>query len=123
MSTITPTTDFLVEMKFAPVAGVPTPAEAVAIAERFIQPTLEQCQRLHDAGTIVAGGPTLGAMSFAFVLRAESARQAEELVMALPGWPRAQTSLTPLGSFAQRAEAGRERLAKLKATLAAAGNN
>lgn len=117
------TTEYLVELKFTPVAGVPTPAEAVAYAERFIQPTLEQCERLLEAGTLVAGGPRLGGMELTFVLRTETAQAAEEIVMALPGWTRAQTTLTPLGSFACRAAAGRERLGKLKATLAAAGTN
>ncbi len=120
MSALTNTTDYFVEMKFTPVTSVPAPAEGIAYVERFIQPTLEQFQRLLDAGSIVAGGPTLGGMTFAFVLRAESPLQAEEIVMALPGWPRAQTTVTPLGSFAQRAEVGRECLAKLKATLVSA---
>lgn len=116
------TTDYLVEMKIAPTGTVLTPQEGAAFAERFVLPTLDACARLRAAGQIVAGGPVLGAMAFTFVVRVASARQVDEIVSGLPFWPRAQTTVVPLGSFEQRAEAVRQRLAANRAGAAAVGN-
>lgn len=111
------TTDYLVEMKLAPTGTIPTPAEGIAFTERFILPTLDACEKLATTGRIVAGGPVVGVMTFAFVARSESAQQLEELVTSLPVWPRAQTTVTPLGTFHHRAEAIRQRLVATKAAL------
>jgi hypothetical protein len=109
------TTDYLVEMKIAPTGTVLTPQEGAAFAERFLLPTLDACERLRAEGRIVAGGPVLGAMAFTFVVRGESVRQVDELVSGLPFWPRAQTTVVPLGSFELRAAAVRQRLAASRA--------
>lgn len=111
------TSDYLVEMKLAPVANVPTPQEGVAFTERYILPTLEAFERLVAQGHILAGGPLLAGMGFSFVLRATSAAQVEALVATLPLWPRAQTTVVPLASFGERTASVRERLATLKARL------
>lgn len=111
-------TDYLVEMKLAPTGTIPTPAEGAAFTERFILPTLEACETLVATGRIVAGGPVLGVMAFSFVARADSAPQLEAWVTSLPLWPRAQTTVTPLGTFQHRAVAVRQRLAVAKAALA-----
>jgi len=115
------TTDYLIEMKLAPTGSILTPAEAVAFAERVILPTLDECQRLAASGKIVAGGPAIGAMAFHFVLRAASAQEVDEIVGALPAWPRAQTTVTALGLFERRAGSARERIARVKATIPIAG--
>jgi hypothetical protein len=112
------TSDYLVEMKLAPVANVPTPQEGVAFTERFVLPTLEAFERLVAEGHILAGGPLLAGMGFSFVIRAASPAQLEALVATLPLWPRAQTTVVPLASFGDRAATVRERLATLKARIA-----
>lgn len=113
---MTISTDYLFEMKTVPLAGVLSPAEAVAFTERLVLPTFDALAELARAGRIVAGGPIAGAMAFTFVLRAASPAEAEEIVTSLPLWPRTQSSIVPLGSFARRAGTVRTRLAELKAS-------
>lgn len=112
--------DYHVEMKLTPAANVPTPQEGVAFTERFILPTLDACEKLVAEGTIVAGGPTLAGMTFSFVARVGSPQQLDEIVGGLPIWPRSQTTIVPLGSFRERADRVRQRLATLKAALSGA---
>lgn len=109
--------EYFVEMKLAPTANVPSPQEGLAFTERFVVPTLEAFERLCADGIIVAGGPVVASMSFAFIARADSPRQLEEIVAALPLWPRAVTTVTPLARFSDRAETVRRRVAKLRASL------
>ena len=110
-----PTNDYLVEMKIAPSANILTREEGIAFTERFVLPTLQTCENLTASGKILAGGPILGAMGFAFIARADSARHLEDIVGSLAIWPRAQTTIVALGTFATRAAAVRERLASNKA--------
>jgi hypothetical protein len=105
---------YLIEMKSAPVTTIVSREEAIAITERFVIPTLETCARLVGEGRIVAGGPVLGATTLTFIMDAETPELVESVLLALPLWPRTQTTITPLGSFAGRLVAARERLAALK---------
>lgn len=109
---------YLIEMKAAPTAALLSREEAISVAERFVLPTLETCTRLAAEGRIV-GGPRLGAMSFAFVVRGESPEEIEDLAVTLPLWPRVETTVTPLGTFADRLAVARQRLAALQAVPAA----
>lgn len=106
---------YLVEMTFTPFATLPTPAEVRSFTERFALPTLEACERLVASGRIVAGGPLLAAVGFTFIAQAESAAELEQMITALPLWPRAQTRVVPLGTFTSRADSIRARLAALAA--------
>ncbi|HVU36391.1 MAG TPA: hypothetical protein VHE61_23335 [Opitutaceae bacterium] len=110
--------DYLVELKVSPAATVPTPQEGIAFTERFVLPTIEACERHAAEGRIVAGGPTLAGLSFAFVARVATPQELERLVSGLPIWPRAQTTVTPLGSFSERGANVRQRLAAIKGSLA-----
>jgi hypothetical protein len=107
--------EYLVEMNFAPFASPSPPQELVAFIERMALPTLDALGKLASSGRIAAGGPALAASGFSFVVRAESPEGLEEMVAGLPLWPRAQTRVVPLGTFAGRAAAIRGRLAKAKA--------
>ncbi len=109
------THDYLVEMTFTPFGSVPSPAELVAFSERMVLPTLEACQKLREAGRIVAGGTALAAVGFAFIARADSPQELEDMVTSLPLWGRAQTRVVPLGTFESRAATARQRLAVVKA--------
>jgi hypothetical protein len=114
------TADYLIEMKIAPTGTILSPREGIAFTERYVLPTLDACRELTAAGTIVAGGPAIAAMTFTFVLRARSPEHVEEIVSGLPIWPRAQTTIVPLGTFEHRAANVRQRLAKVKDALAQA---
>ncbi len=111
--------DYLVEMTFPPFGTLPSPAEAVSFNERLVLPTLEALQQLEASGRIRAGGTALAAVGFSFVFRAASPEELEQTLGALPLWPRAQTRVLPLGSFAARAQTARQRLQQLQQRLAA----
>jgi muconolactone delta-isomerase len=104
-------------MKLASSARPTTPQEGVAFIEQFIFPTLEICERLEDEKKILAGGPVGGAIALAFVIKAESIQELDELVESLPIWPRMETTVTPLTSFDGRKAALRSRLERLRTTL------
>jgi hypothetical protein len=116
--TTMPSNNYLVEMKIAPTANILTPEEGIAFTDRFVLPTLQTCENLTASGEILAGGPILGAMGFAFIARADSPYQLENIVGSLAIWPRAQTTIVALGTFADRAVAVRERAASNKAVRA-----
>jgi hypothetical protein len=109
---------YLVEMSFAPFASLPSPQEVVTFAERFALPTLEALEKLAAGGRIAAGGPTLASVGFAFIARAASPQELEEMVAGLPLWARAQTRVVPLGTFESRAATIRDRLRKAREAAA-----
>jgi hypothetical protein len=49
-------------------------------------------------------------MRFAFIVRAESSQELEDMLASLSIWSRAQTTISPLGSFKSRAASVRQRL-------------
>jgi muconolactone delta-isomerase len=102
-------------MKLASSARPTTPQDGAAFVEQFIFPTLEICERLEDEKKILAGGPVGGAIALAFVIKAESIQELDELIESLPIWPRMETIVTPLASFDGRKAALRSRLARLTA--------
>jgi hypothetical protein len=106
------TTDYLVEMTFPPFGTLLSPQEVVVFSERFVLPTLEACQKLCDAGRIVAGGTTLAAIGFTFIARTGSPQELEDMLSGLPLWSRAQTRIVPLGVFENRAKVVRETLSR-----------
>ena len=58
-------------------------------------------------------------MSFSFVVASDSPEAVETLVTTLPLWTRAETTITPLGSFSGRFATARERVAQVKAQTTA----
>ena len=112
---------YLVEMNFTPFANLPDPAELIVFLERMALPTFTALEQLERSGRIRAGGTALAAVGLSFIIRAESPQELEETIAGLPLWPRAQTRVQALGSFAWRAAAARERLAQLKARIGAGG--
>ncbi len=107
--------EYLVQMKLAASSRPATTAEGAAFIEQFILPTLELCQQLEAEKKILAGGPVGGAVALALVVRADSNREVDQVVESLPVWPRMETTITPLISFRDRAQAVRSRLQHLKA--------
>ena len=106
---------YLVNMRLADSGRSTTPAEGLSFIEQYILPTLEQCDQLEREHRILAGGPVSGAIALSFIIRADSAREIDDLVAGLPIWPRMETTITPLTSWNERAAALGPRLARLKA--------
>jgi Muconolactone delta-isomerase len=110
-----PTNDYLVEMTFDPFASLLTPQEIAAFAERMALPTIEALRALAESGRILAGGTFLAASGFLFIARVSSPQELDEMMIALPLFPRARTRVVPLGTFESRGAALRARLEKSRA--------
>ena len=106
---------YLVDMRLADSGRSTTPAEGLTFIEQYILPTLDLCERLEREGRIVAGGPVSAAVALSFIIRADSAREIDDIVGSLPVWPRMITAVTPLTTWKDRAAALGPRLERLRA--------
>ncbi len=107
--------EYLVHMRLADSGRSTTPAEGLVFIEQYVLPTLELGRKLQSEQRILAGGPISGTVGLAFIIRAESAREIDDIVGGLPLWPRMVTTVTPLTTWEERAAALRPRLERLKA--------
>ena len=96
---------YLVDMKLRSPLGNLSPAEGVQFIENIIFPTLERCRSLASEGTIVAGGPAIGAIRLVFVAEVENPKTLEDAIMQLAIWPLAETAVVPLTTFGDREQA------------------
>src|ERR1700761_4801153 len=96
---------FLVQLNIIPQARPKNNDEGKVLFRNLIQPTLTQCQKLEEQGTILAGGPISGTIGLALVIKAETVKELDQLVSSLPVWPVMETTVTPLTTFADRANA------------------
>lgn len=102
---------YLVEYE-ATAAGSPTtPQQAIELLDKLIIPTLEN---LAKDGRIRTGGVFIGARAGLFVVSAKSHDEVTELVRALPAWGVWNWKVTPLESFAHRAELERKMVQGLR---------
>jgi hypothetical protein len=92
---------YLVEFE-ATQAGAPTSREqTIELLDKLVIPTLES---LGKDGKVRAGGIAGGTLAGAFVVGAKSKDEVTELVRALPAWGIMQWKVTPLETFAHRAD-------------------
>lgn len=108
----------LVQMKITPQARPANDEEGFNFVNNLIVPTLKRCQQLQQEGKIVAGGPISGTIGLAFVVETDTLKELDQLLTTLRAWPRMETTVTPLTTFADRAsvvEAGLKRLQEHKA--------
>jgi muconolactone delta-isomerase len=89
----------LVQMKIVPQGRPMSAEEGKVLFEEFIRPTLELCKKLQDEKKILAGGPISGTVGLVLIVKADSAKELDDLVMSLPVWPRMETEVTPLTTF------------------------
>jgi len=94
---------YLVQMKIVPEGRPMSAEEGAAFFEESIHPTLELCKKLEQEKKILAGGPISGTIGLALVVKADSAKELDDLVTSLPVWPRMETEVTPLTTFEDRA--------------------
>jgi hypothetical protein len=103
---------YLVESE-ATEAGAPTTREqAVALLEQLIIPSLEN---LAKDGKIRAGGLFVGARAGVLIVGATSHDEVTDLVRALPAWGVWSWKVTPLESFAHRADLEKKVVRQLRA--------
>jgi hypothetical protein len=92
---------YLVEFE-ATQAGAPTSREqTIELLDKLVIPTLES---LGKDGKVRAGGIVVDTLAGAFVVGAKSKDEVSELVRALPAWGIMQWKVTPLETFAHRAD-------------------
>ncbi len=92
---------YLVEFE-ATQAGAPTSREQrIELLDKLLIPTIES---LGKDGKVRAGGLVVGTLAGAFVVGAKSKDEVAELVRALPAWGIMQWKVTPLETFAYRAD-------------------
>ena len=92
---------YLVEFE-ATQSGTPTSREqTIELLDKLVIPTLES---LGKEGKVRAGGIAGGTLAGAFVVGAKSKDEVTELVRALPAWGIMQWKVTPLETFAHRAD-------------------
>jgi muconolactone delta-isomerase len=77
------------------------------------------CKKLANEEKILAGGPLSGTIGLALVVKAESAKDLDDLVTSLPVWPRMETTITPLTTFDDRALSIERRLNDARAKRSA----
>lgn len=71
---------YLVQMKIVPDGRPKSVEEGEIFFKEFIRPTLELCKKLEDEEKILAGGPISGTIGLALIVRAESAKELDDLV-------------------------------------------
>ncbi len=105
---------YLVEFE-ASAAGAPAgPAQALALLETQIVPSLEA---LGKEGRIKAGGILVGARAGVFIVAAKSHDEVTAMVRALPAWGVWEWTVTPLESFASRAALEKKNTSALRAQV------
>ena len=92
---------YLVEFKATEAKPPTTREQAIELLEKLIVPSLEN---LAKDGKIHAGGALVGARAGVFIVGAKSHDEVVELVYALPAWGVWAWKVTPLDSFAHRAD-------------------
>ncbi len=103
---------YLVEFE-ATQAGAPTSREqTIELLDKLVIPTLES---LGKDGKVRAGGSVVGTLAGAFVVGAKSKDEVTELIRALPAWGIMQWKVTPLETFARRADLEKQVVQGLRA--------
>src|SRR5262245_17795912 len=102
-------------MRLVDSARSTTVAEGLVFIEQYILPTLELGEKLAAENRILAGGPLSGSIGLSFIIRADTAKEIDEIVTGLPAWPRMVTSVTPLTTWSGRRNALQSRLERLRA--------
>lgn len=104
---------YLVQMRMSDQARPSSLAEGAAFVNNYIHPTLALCKELQEQRKILAGGPISGAIALALIVQADSPRELDDLLTALPVWPRMRTEVTPLTTFEDRDLSVRRRFAEI----------
>src|SRR5215831_12623847 len=101
---------YLVQMKIVPPGRHHECGGGNSLLRRVHPPPLKLCKKLEDEKRILAGGPISGTIGLALVVKADSAKELDDLVTSLPVWPRMETAITPLTTFDDRALSIKRRL-------------
>lgn len=102
---------YLVQMKLVAQARPMNLEDGLTFFQDVIRPTLELGKKLLEEKRILAGGPVSGAVALAMIVRADSAKELDDLITRLPVWPQMEVQVTPLTKFEDRALSIQQRFA------------
>jgi hypothetical protein len=108
---------YLIDMRLTDSSHPATPDHALSLIERYILPSLELCRQYEQKNKIVAGGPMSATIGLALIVEASSALELDEIVTSLPLWSLMQVTVTPLTTFAGRAEVLQPQRERLKVLI------
>jgi muconolactone delta-isomerase len=94
-----------------------TPAETLTALEDLVLPLFDSLMRWSAEKKILAGGVPVGERAMVFIAEAASNGELDRRLRSLPMWSRFTWDVTPLESFAGRAEQEREYVQRLAQSL------
>lgn len=106
---------YLVTGEFVDPGPLLPPDQVVVLLESLVLPSFEILARWEDEGKIKGGGIFVGERAGAWVLEADSADAAGELLASLPFWGVVRWHVRPLQSFRSSITRDGAVLARLKA--------
>jgi hypothetical protein len=93
---------FLAELDHVKSTAPTTPEAGRDFIERIIFPTIARAEQLVMEKRILGGGVVAGRIALRFIVEAESAGHADQIVSSLPLWTVAECRLTPLITLGER---------------------
>lgn len=94
--------------------GFASPEEMVKVLKEIILPSFDEMIRLEKKKTILAGGLPVGDRAFVFIVEASSNEELDKMLRTIPMWGALDWEVTPLQTFAGRADQERSMVKKLK---------
>jgi muconolactone delta-isomerase len=94
---------YLVQFEYPEPGPVHPPSKVVDMVERAIAPSLDAVVELEKEGKIRAAGVVAGAKSSAMIVDVADHNELSGLLQSLPFWSIMKVTVTPLQSFAERA--------------------
>jgi muconolactone delta-isomerase len=98
--------------------GFSNAEQTVQVLEKTVLPAFEALIKLEASGKILAGGLPVGDRSFVFIVESPDNEAVDELLSGLPIWGVLNWQVTPLQSFAGRADVERRVASAIKADAA-----
>jgi hypothetical protein len=93
-----------------------TPQQVVQMGENLINPGLDVLTKW-EADKRIMGGIYVGDRKAVFIMEAESNDDVDRMIQALPFWGINKWTVSPLQSFAARAEENKMRFEKMKSMM------
>ena len=107
---------YLVIGEFIDPGPMMAPQQAVQMGEGVVNPGLEILAKW-EADKKIAGGMYVGDRKAVFIVEAESNDEVDKMIQNLPFWGIMKWSVSPLQSFAARAEENKARYEKMKSMM------
>ena len=94
--------------------GFASPEESIEVLEKGVFPTFDALLKLEAEKKILAGGLPVADRALVFILEASSNDEADQILRDIPAWGVLKWKVTPLQSFAGRANYERSLVEEIK---------